>query len=92
MKSFDLIQQEMKKQNDRIKELENRMDDLLNSGLSWCDSEDVCKMLHVSKRTLKNYSDAGLFPFTKLGTRTFYRMDDINKYLNNNLNTKTKKS
>jgi len=91
MKSFDLIQQEMKKLEERIKELENQMDEQANTNLSWLDSDDVCKMLHISKRTLKKYCDEGLFPFSKLRTRNYYRKTDINKYLNNHLTTKTNK-
>jgi hypothetical protein len=92
MEPSDLNRQEINKLNQKIENLEKQIHEITKSSLVWCDSDDVCKLLHVSKRTLNNYRVSGLIPFTKLGGRVYYRITDINEYLTNNLNTKTRKS
>jgi len=33
----------------------------------WLDNQDVCELLHVSKRTLQHYRDTGKIPFSQVG-------------------------
>jgi MerR family transcriptional regulator, repressor of the yfmOP operon len=91
MNSNELFEEELNNLKRKMKNLENRMDVNIKSGLNWCESEDVCKLLHISKRTLKNYRDSGLIPFSRLRSRYYYRITDINEYLANNINIKAKK-
>ena len=32
----------------------------------WVDNQDVCELLHISKRTLQHYRDSGKIPFSQL--------------------------
>jgi hypothetical protein len=92
MELSDLNRQELNKINQKIENLENQIHEMTKTGLVWCDSDEVCKLLHVSKRTLNNYRVSGVIPFSKLGGRVYYRITDITEYLTNNINSKTKKS
>ena len=52
------------------------------------DSQDVCLLLNVSKRTLQTYRDRKLLPYTSIGGKFFYRESDVAE----NLESKTVKS
>ena len=52
-----------------------------NTNLS---GEQVCEMLHISKRTLQQYRDDGLIPFIKLERKILFRESDIIKVLEDN--------
>jgi len=45
------------------------------------DSQDVCLLLNVSKRTLQTYRDRKLLPYTSIGGKFFYRESDVAEYL-----------
>ena len=64
----------------RFCELEGRMARLCRSqedtGLkNWMDNQDVCDVLHISKKTLQVYRDKGLLPFTRIKHKMFYKPD-----------------
>jgi len=42
-------------------------------------STDVCKLLHISKGTLKNYRDKGIIPYTKIGNKFLYSKNEIER-------------
>ena len=46
--------------------------------------EELCERFHLSKRTLQNYRDEGIIPFTKIGEKILYRDSDINRILEKN--------
>jgi hypothetical protein len=48
----------------------------------WLDNQDVCELLHVSKRTLQHYRDTGKIPFSQVGAKIYYKAADINDFLN----------
>lgn len=48
------------------------------------DNEDVCRLLKISKRTLQYYRDTGKLPFTKFGSKFYYKLSDILAIINNN--------
>ena len=50
----------------------------------YLDNQDVCLRLHVSKRTLQNYRNAGKIPFTRIEKKIYYHSRDIENYLNKN--------
>ena len=51
----------------------------------WLDNQDVSQMLNISLRTLQNHRDNGVIPFTKLGSKIYYKASDIDSLLNSNL-------
>ena len=50
----------------------------------YLSGEQVCEMLHISKRTLQQYRDDGLIPFIKLERKILFRESDIINLLENN--------
>jgi excisionase family DNA binding protein len=48
----------------------------------WMDNQDVCELLHVSKRTLQHYRDSGKLPFSQIGAKIYYKASDIDTFLN----------
>lgn len=49
---------------------------------TWLDNQDVCQMLHISKRTLQNYRDNGVLAFSQIGSKIYYKASDIDEHLN----------
>lgn len=45
------------------------------------DNKDVCKLLHVSLRTLNRIRTRGEIAYTRIGGRIRYNIEDINKYI-----------
>lgn len=56
----------------------------LLKGEIYLSGEQVCGMLHISKRTLQQYRDDGLIPFIKLERKILFRESDIVKVLEGN--------
>ena len=46
---------------------------------NWLDHQDVCQRLKISKRTLQTLRDNGTLAYTKIGNRTYYLPEDVNK-------------
>lgn len=51
-------------------------------GKEWMNGDEVMKMLHISSKTLQNYRDRRIIPFTKIGKKIFYNKKEIDKLLN----------
>jgi hypothetical protein len=56
------------------------------SGLSlltklWLSNDDVCRILRISKRTLQNYRDDRILPYSKLRKKIYYKAGDIQECL-----------
>ena len=47
----------------------------------WLDNKEVAKLLRVTPRTLQNYRDQGILPFSQVGSKIYYRASDIQKHL-----------
>ena len=52
----------------------------------WLDIQDVCELLHISKRTLQSYRDKGILPFSQIGAKIYYKSSDIQKHLEKHYN------
>ena len=49
------------------------------------NTEDVMKLLQVSRRTLQSWRDQGLISFSAIHGKFYYRMSSINKMLDAHL-------
>lgn len=49
----------------------------------WMDNREVCRRLRISPRTLQTLRDNGTLAFTKIGSRTYYRPDDVERVVGN---------
>ena len=43
----------------------------------WLDSQEVCILLNVSKRTLQSLRDSGKLGYSMIGHKIFYRPSDV---------------
>jgi len=43
----------------------------------WLDNQQVCKLLHISKRTLQYYRDNGTLPYSQIGHKCYYKSTDV---------------
>ncbi|KOS05805.1 DNA-binding protein [Flavobacterium akiainvivens] len=73
-----------------IEQLRSRIESILKNyrpvmnGEIYLSGEDVCKMLHISKRTLQQYRDDNILPYIQIGGKIIYRESDILKVLEQN--------
>lgn len=58
------------------------------TGNRWLTNKEVCEMLSVTGRTLQNYRDSGLLSFSQVGSKLYYREDDIQEFLQNHYQLK----
>jgi len=50
------------------------------------DNQDLCQLLHISKRTLQRYRNTGELPFHRLHNKTYYKGSDVQKFIVDNFN------
>lgn len=47
----------------------------------WLDNEDVCRMLHISPRTLQTMRDTHMIGCTQINRKFFYKPEEIARLL-----------
>ncbi|MBL7867190.1 MAG: helix-turn-helix domain-containing protein [Flavobacterium lindanitolerans] len=73
-----------------ISQLRSRIEEILKNyrpvmnGEIYLSGEDLCRLLHISKRTLQQYRDDKILPYIHLGGKIIYRESDILKVLEKN--------
>jgi hypothetical protein len=71
-------------------QLRNRIEEILKNyrpvmnGEIYLSGEDVCKLLHISKRTLQQYRDDNILPYIQIGGKIIYKETDILTILEQN--------
>jgi len=72
----------------KIKTMETVVEMLKDSNLScngkWLNGDQVTKMLGVSRRTLQNYRDNGILPYSTVGGKFYYGIKDIEDLMQKN--------
>jgi len=90
MKQIGNSNEDMRKLLDTILSIKNELLYIrehfhpLLKGEIYLTGEQVCEMLHISKRTLQQYRDDKLIPFIKLERKILFRESDIIKVLEDN--------
>ena len=73
-----------------ITQLRNRIEEILKNyrpvmnGEIYLSGEEVCKLLHISKRTLQQYRDDQILPYIQIGGKIIYKESDILDVLEKN--------
>ena len=73
-----------------IKGLTNRVRNIaqthrpLFKGEIYLTGREVCERLFLSPRTLQDYRDKGIIPYTQIAGKILYRLSDINRILSEN--------
>ena len=72
----------------KIKSMEDEVshmkDEKLSCAEKWMNGEAVMKKLGISKRTLQNYRDSGMLPYSAVGAKFYYHIRDIETLLEDN--------
>jgi predicted site-specific integrase-resolvase len=48
------------------------------------NSEQVCELFNICKKTLQNFRDRGQISYVKIGRKVIYSFEDLNDLLNKN--------
>ena len=81
---------EMKQLISGIREVRKRLREIaqthrpLFGGEIYLTGREVCEQLFVSPRTLQDYRDKGIIPYTQIAGKILYRLSDINSLLQEN--------
>jgi MerR family transcriptional regulator, repressor of the yfmOP operon len=89
MNVITMESQAFQKIMDQLEAIQQKLNkDKLSTPLSdiWMDNQDVCELLHISKRTLQHYRDSGKIPFSQIGAKIYYKAADIDAFLSEHYN------
>jgi len=72
---------------DKLETTDAKINRLLNhqaclEGDELLDNQDLIGMLKVSHRTLQRYRSQGKLPYCNLNGKSFYRLTDVTKFIN----------
>ncbi|QHC86630.1 DNA-binding protein [Empedobacter brevis] len=90
---MDLLTNENKEiitQQEMITQLRNHIEELLKNyrpvmnGEIYLSGDEVCKLLHISKRTLQQYRDDTTLPYIQIGGKIIYKESAILEVLERN--------
>jgi len=48
----------------------------------WLNNGEVCEILKISPRTLQSYRDNGILPYSQIGHKCYYRVEDVEQIIN----------
>lgn len=60
--------------NERLGDDPSRLD-------GWLDNTDVCEIFGIGKRTLQNYRNKGILPYSQINHKCYYRPEDVQAFL-----------
>lgn len=81
---------EMKELISGIREMTKRLKEIaethrpLFGGEIYLTGREVCERLFISPRTLQDYRDKGVIPYTQIAGKILYKLSDINQLLQGN--------
>lgn len=85
---MERIMERFDKQDKTLHKLSRRENTL--DGELLLDNQDLCQLLHVSKRTLQRYRSSGELPFHTLYHKTYYKESDVHQFIRLNFSKKKK--
>lgn len=68
----------------KLEVIDSKIDSIQKTNPSfgiWLTTKQAAKALDVTNRTLQNYRDQGLIPFSQFGRQIRYRAEDIKDFL-----------
>jgi hypothetical protein len=51
----------------------------------WLDVSETCRYLKISTRTLQNYRNRGMLPYSQINAKIYFRLTDLNKFIENHM-------
>ena len=69
----------------KIKAIENEVEIMKENNLScgnlWLNGDEIMQKLGISKRTLQNYRDNKILPYSAVGGKFYYNIRDIEELM-----------
>ena len=84
LSNLENLTRELHSQNDQRTVKKEVPKEKLKLGDQWLDNEEVCKLLKVTKRTLQNYRDNFILPYSQIGRKIYYKASDVQILLEKN--------
>lgn len=86
-------------QSEAFQELVKKMDEIQNKLTAkdkepkevWLDNQEFIQLMKISKRTAQHYRDTGMISFSQVGSKIYYRMNDVEELLKKHYNKAFKK-
>ena len=86
-------------QSEAFQELVKKMDEIQTKLTAkekepkeiWLDNQEFIQLLKISKRTAQHYRDTGMISFSQVGSKIYYRMNDVEELLKKHYNKTFKK-
>lgn len=68
---------------EKQKEINEKLDELKtnNPSFKWVDIPEACTLLKVSPRTLQNYRDGNYLGFSQIGSKIYFKIEDLENFL-----------
>lgn len=79
-----VTREDLRRLEDLLKEIKQIVQPGQSQAKKWLKSSEVRKMLNISPGTLQNLRINGTLRFTKMGSIIYYKLEDINKILEEN--------
>lgn len=79
-----ITREDLRRLEDLLKEIKQIIQPGQSQPKKWLKSSEVRKMLNISPGTLQNLRINGTLRFTKIGSIIYYKLEDINKILEEN--------
>ena len=79
-----VTKEDLRRLEDLLKEIKQLIQPGQSQPKKWLKSSEVRKMLNISPGTLQNLRINGTLRFTKMGSIMYYKLEDINKILEEN--------
>lgn len=78
-KTFERLKQSVKELFERSKKLNSS-----SVKEEWWTNQEVCQLLGISLRTLQSYRDKGIIPYSQVGHKCYYKVNDIERFIEEN--------
>jgi hypothetical protein len=79
-----VTREDLRRLEDLLKEIKQIVQPGQSQPKKWLKSSEVRKMLNISPGTLQNLRINGTLRYTKMGSIMYYKLEDINKVLEEN--------
>ncbi len=79
------LQSHARRLTDTMRRLDRHFNPATESGRM--DNAEICRRLHISKRTLQCLRNSGKLPYSTLGNKCYYKPEDVRALLDKNLTT-----
>ncbi|CDN30709.1 hypothetical protein BN938_0604 [Mucinivorans hirudinis] len=78
-RTFEALLTSVATLTEKVNALHHRCNDKKMS--RWLDGQDVCRLLHISQRTLQTLRDNRLIGFSQINRKFYYKPDEVERLL-----------